>query len=369
MFKIKGKYANAILYLDQLDSGAIGRLQTFLNQECMKGNIFRIMPDAHDSSGCVVGTTFTLSENKVIPNIVGGDIGCGMYVAKLKEKRIELPKLDSIIHKEIPSGALIRKQYHKFANDIDLSKLKCQKHINLDKAYYSIGTLGGGNHFIELDRDKNNNIYLVIHTGSRNLGQQVAEYYQKAAYDYHDGKISYHLAYLEKDLFDDYLYDMKLVIEFANLNRLAIADTIFKNMRLHEVDNFTTLHNYIDIENRIVRKGAISAKRDEKLIIPINMRDGSLLCVGKGNKDWNDSAPHGAGRLMSRSEAKNNISLSEFQKTMKEANIFSTSICKETIDESPFVYKPMDEIIKNIKDTVDVMDVVKPIYNFKSSSK
>lgn len=376
MFELEGKYNDCKVFTDNVDETCIGQLITLLNQESIQDSIIRIMPDAHAGAGCVIGTTMTITD-KVIPNLVGVDIGCGMYTVKLKEKRIELPKLDSIIRKRIPSGGNIhvRSGQHKYAKNIDIEQLLCLGKNNCKVseaiAVCSVGTLGGGNHFIEIDKDEDSNLYLVVHTGSRRLGKAVAEYYQKRAFEELSKLLSipYELAYCVGTLYDDYIHDMKIVQEYAYWNRKAIADTIIKEMKLHTVEEFETIHNYIDMEHMILRKGAVSARKEEKILIPMNMRDGSLLCMGKGNEDWNYSAPHGAGRLMSRSQAKENITLSAFKKTMKEADIYSTSVTRDTIDESPFAYKPMEEIVENIKDTVEIINVIRPIYNFKASVK
>lgn len=367
MFELVGKYTTAKVYADSLDSGAIGRLQTFLNQPCMEGNRVRVMADAHDSAGCVVGTTFSLSSEKVIPSVVGSDIACGVLVVKLKEKRIDLPKLDSFINKEISSGGSVRKKYHKYVNKVDLESLKCVKYIDLDKAYSSLGSLGGGNHFISIEKSDDGTLYLLIHSGSRSLGRQVCDYYQKKAYEYHNKSLSYYLSYLENDLYNDYLYDMEIVTDFAYYSRLAIAETILSGMKLHEIESFTTVHNYIDTNNKIVRKGAVSANLDEILIIPINMKDGSLICKGKGNIDYNSSAPHGAGRLLSRSDSKQILTVSDYKKMMKESGVYTTSANSSTLDESPMAYKPIEMILSNISDTVEVLEQIKPIYNFKAS--
>lgn len=340
--------------------------------------------------------------------IKGGIIvhNCGMTAVKLKEKRIDLPKLDSVIRKYIPSGYEVHDK--PICEDSPIVDLRCAKYVNLDRAMKSLGTLGGGNHFIEVDKDSDGNLWLVVHTGSRHLGIEVCDYYQnlgykrlsekasggslkeksdklikklksegrdkeisksleklRAEYKASNVNIPQALAYVEGQDFDDYLYDMNLVQQHAVLNRMTIVRQIIKNMKLHVVDEFTTIHNYIDVDNMILRKGSVSAQLGEKLIIPMNMRDGSLICIGKGNPDWNYSAPHGAGRIMSRSQAKDNISMVEFKESMRD--IYSTSVCTSTIDESPMVYKPMQEIIDNIQDTVEILGIIKPIYNFKAS--
>lgn len=403
MIELKGKHNTCKVFTDNIDNGTVGQLIALMNQSSVAGSQIRIMPDNHQGKGCVIGTTMTISD-KVIPNLVGVDIGCGMAVAELKETRIDLPKLDSVINKKVPSGFSVRDKVHKFLRNVDIEELYCYKNINVDRAEKSLGTLGGGNHFIEVDTNEDGQLYLVVHTGSRNLGKQVAEYYQDLAWkslkNGNKGElikakidelkaagrqseieaeiakiqstiesVPKELAYCEGELFDKYIHDMKITQEYAYWNREAILDTIVDEMHLHVVEQWQTIHNYIDTENMILRKGAISAQAGEKLIIPINMRDGSLICTGKGNPDWNYSGPHGAGRLMSRSEAKQNITLSEFKKTMKEAGIYSTSVNKSTIDESPMAYKPMQEIIDNIQDTVDIVNIIRPIYNFKAGEE
>lgn len=403
MLELRGKYNNCKVFTDNVDNATIGQLIALMNQSSVAGSQIRIMPDTHAGKGCVIGTTMTIG-NKVIPNLVGVDIGCGMAVAELKETRIDLPKLDSVIRKKVPSGFSIRDKAHKFLRNVDLEELYCYKNINVDRAEKSLGTLGGGNHFIEVDIGESGQLYLVVHTGSRNLGKQVAEYYQDLAWkslkNGNKGElikakidelkaagrqseieaeiakiqstvesVPKELAYCEGELFDKYIHDMKITQEYAYWNREAILDTIVDEMHLHVVEQWQTIHNYIDTKNMILRKGSVSAQAGEKLIIPMNMRDGSLICIGKGNPDWNFSAPHGAGRLMSRSEAKQSISMSEFKKTMSDAGIYSTSVNKSTIDESPMAYKPMQEIIDNIGDTVEIVNIIKPVYNFKAGEE
>lgn len=400
MIELKGKHAEAKIFTDNVEHSALSHIIAFLNQESLQGSKVRIMPDVHDGAGCVIGTTMTIVD-KVIPNVVGCDIGCGVLAIELKEKRIDLPKLDSVIRKNV---AVIRSTELKEVEDLGLENLVCRKD-NVKAVRLGFGTVGGGNHFIEIDKDEETGaLYLLIHSGSRNLGIQVANYYQDKAYDeaivrfnrgtFNDkvtelkkvtspkdmnkaveklkkeykriGDVPYELAYVTGQNFKDYIHDMKIAQNYAAMNRRKIASIIMKEMKLHEVDSFDTIHNYIDIENMIVRKGSVRAALGEKLIVPINMRDGALICVGKGNEDWNSSCCHGAGRLMSRADAKQNISVSEFKKTMKDAGIFSTCVGKGTIDESPMAYKPMEEIVEIIKDTVDIVKVIKPIYNFKA---
>jgi len=395
MIELQGKYNTAKVFTDNIEQEAISQVINLLNQEFTQNSQIRIMPDTHAGAGCTIGTTMTITD-KIVPNLVGVDIGCGMETVVLKDRHVELQKLDKVIHEYIPAGFAIRQKPHRFLDQIDLSELRCYKHVNIQRAELSIGTLGGGNHFVELDRDDDGRLYLVVHSGSRNLGKNVAEYYQKAAAKdlekrrndvskliqelkargrekeieaelrkLSHAKVEKNLAFAEGQLFDDYIHDMTITQQYAMLNRKAIAQDIIKQMEFNVEDYFTTVHNYIEMDSMILRKGAISAKAGERVLIPINMRDGSLICVGKGNPDWNYSAPHGAGRLMSRSAAKQRITLSQFQKSMK--GIYSSTVNRPTIDESPFAYKPMDEIIANIGDTVDIVKTIRPIYNFKAA--
>lgn len=372
MIELRGKYNTAKVFTDIIDSSTIGQITALLNQEFVQGAQIRIMPDCHAGAGCVVGTTITLKD-KVVPYLVGSDIGCGMLVIKLKEKRINLPDFDSVIHKHVPSGFDTSKTDKSSKTTIDIEKLKCFSKAKIDvlKAYRNVGTLGGGNHYVELDKDDDGNTYLVIHTGSRSLGKDVCEYYQNLAYKKLKEKISYipfEMAYLEGQDFDDYIYDMKLVQQYAKDNRAEVARLILKYSKLTEIERFETVHNYIDTDVMMLRKGAVSANKGEELIIPINMRDGALICVGKGNPDWNFSAPHGAGRLMSRGDAKRSFTVSEYKKTMKEAGIYTTSVGAGTLDECPMAYKPIESIVDNIEDTVEITKIITPIYNYKSSS-
>jgi len=397
MIEVKGKYNTAKVFTDNIESEALAQILELCNQEFVKDSIIRIMPDAHAGAGCTIGTTMTISD-KVVPNLVGVDIGCGMETIKLKQKEIDFEKLDKVIYDYIPSGFDIRKKQHKYVENIDLNSLVCKKHVDLERARLSIGTLGGGNHFIEVNKDKDGALYLVVHSGSRHLGKQVAEYYQELGYkelleinkmeagigkkpktkkrkrkkEIEDEiekispiKISKQLAYVQGESYRNYLHDMKIVQQYAVYNRKAIVDEIMNRMGFEIEDQFTTIHNYIDLESMILRKGAISARKGERVLIPINMRDGSLICVGKGNNDWNYSAPHGAGRLMSRRKAKEIISLEEFKKSME--GIYTTTVNRSTLDECALAYKPMDEIIDNIQDTVEIIDIIKPVYNFKAS--
>ncbi len=400
---VEGKYNQAKVFTDVVEEGALKQIQMLCDQEFTKDSKIRIMPDVHAGAGCTIGTTMTIKD-MVVPNLVGVDIGCGMETIQIKNKHIELEKLDKLIYEKIPSGYMIRETPHRFNEEIDLTKLRCLKEgkINLNHAERSLGTLGGGNHFIEADKDEEGKIYLVIHSGSRHLGLEVAEFYQEQAFKALNGTTkkdidalitSYKeqgrekeiqkaiselksqikttipkiLAYVSGSLLEDYIYDMRLIQQFAVWNRKAMMNEIIKGMKLKIEEEFTTIHNYIDLETMILRKGAVSAKEGEKLLIPINMRDGSLICIGKGNPDWNYSAPHGAGRLMSRKEAKNSFTVSEFKKQMK--GIYTTSVNAETLDECPMAYKNMEDIIKNIEPTAEIINIIKPIYNFKAGEE
>ena len=401
MLELKGRYNTAKVFTDVIDENAISQIIELLNQPLSEGQKIRIMPDVHAGAGCTIGTTMTITD-KAVPNLVGVDIGCGMETVRIRESYIEVQQLDKLIRAQIPSGFNIRKKNHRYLDKIDLVGLYCFHHINLERAEKSLGTLGGGNHFIEADRGEDGTIYIVIHSGSRHLGLEVAKYYQEEAYKRLDGctkaetealiasmkaegrekqiqkelkkllntkhtDVPKSLAYTEGDLFEQYIHDMKLVQEYAMLNRQAMMDEIIKGMGLHIRDCFTTVHNYIDTDKMILRKGAVSAQAGETLLIPINMRDGSLICTGKVNDDWNCSAPHGAGRVLSRGEARATLTLSEFKKQME--GIYSTSVSRDTIDESPVAYKSVDDIVSNIGDTVDVIDRIKPIYNFKAGGE
>ena len=398
MLEVSGQYNTAKIFTDMVDQASIAQVITLCNQEFTQGSRIRLMPDVHAGAGCTVGTTMTITD-RVVPNLVGVDIGCGMETARLRENHLELQKLDKLIREKIPSGFAVRSAVHRYADQIDLEELCCFKHVQMLRAEKSIGTLGGGNHFIEVDRDEEGQLYVVIHSGSRRLGLEVAKYYQEEGYKVLNQtdqasldqliaemraagrqkdiqkelkrrksqkltRIPRPLAYVAGELFDQYIHDMKLVQHFARLNRQAMLDEIVKGMKLHVEEQFTTIHNYIDTDAMILRKGAVSAKAGERLLIPINMRDGSLICTGLGNEDWNCSAPHGAGRLMSRGEAKQSFTVSEFKKQMD--GVYSTSVGRATLDECPMAYKPMEAIVDNIAPTAKIQRIIRPIYNFKA---
>lgn len=400
MKEVVGKYNTAKIFTDVVDEKSVEQVKLLLDQEFVSGSKIRMMPDIHAGSGCTIGTTMTISD-KICPNLVGVDIGCGMHVTKLnlKESDVDFEKLDRAIREHIPSGFIIRSEVHPYIRNIRLNELCCRDSVDLNRAGLSLGTLGGGNHFIEVDKDDEDNLYLVIHSGSRHLGVEVANYYQDWAYNSlksgfrHDREfiidklrsedrehdiseelakigtfnIPKDLCYVRSTLFDSYLHDMKIVQEYAKWNRIAMTDVIREHMRWGFEEDFHTIHNYIDTDNMILRKGAVSAQRGERLLIPINMRDGSLICVGKGNPDWNYSAPHGAGRLFGRMAAKKEFTVDEFKESMK--GIYTTSVNFDTLDECPMAYKSMEDIVNNITDTVDILKVIKPVYNFKAGKE
>ena len=390
---IRGKHGNKVnVYANTIEEEARIQISNLADYGPYRNSRIRIMPDVHAGKGCTIGTTMAIN-NAITPNLVGSDIGCGMLAAKLEDSSIDFDRLDNCIRKYIPSGFNIHDYpiWH-----FDLSGLRCLDQIDISRADKSLGSLGGGNHFIEVDySEKDKCYYLVIHTGSRNLGVQVCNYYQKLAIksmgDRKDRKelikelkesgreneissemaklgpisIDKDLAYLTGENFKNYINDMEIVQFYAHSNRFHILDIIASTMGFIVDYAFETIHNYIDTFRMILRKGAVSAEFGERLIIPMNMYDGSLICVGKGNDEWNYSAPHGAGRLMSRTKAKENIKLADYEDIMD--GIYSTSVNSSTIDEAPQAYKPMEEIISCIKDTVDIVDVIKPVYNFKAN--
>lgn len=399
MIEIKGKYNEAKIFTDVVDSASIAQVQELCNQEFTAGSRIRLMPDIHAGAGCTIGTTMTI-QDKIVPGMVGVDIGCGMETVELTEREIDFAKLDALIREKIPYGREIRDIPHSLNSKIDLTQLRCADQVNLDRAVRSIGSLGGGNHFIEIDQAGDGRLFLVVHSGSRHLGTEVADYYQNegrralwggakhqiqetiaklkaegrlqeiqktitALKKEHELDIPKDLAYVEGKLFDDYIHDMKLTQQFAVLNRKAMVDVILDGMGLTAVDIFTTIHNYIDTDAMILRKGSVSAKKGEKLLIPINMRDGSLICIGTGNEEWNCSAPHGAGRLMSRRAALNMLSIEEFQNEMK--GIYTTCVVPDTLDESPMAYKSIEEIVSQIGPTAIIVERIHPVYNFKAS--
>ena len=401
MIEIVGKFNTAICYTDTLESTAYLQIETVCNEQAFEKSKIRIMPDVHAGKGCTIGTTMTIVD-KVVPNMVGVDIGCGMYTMSLGKVDIDLEQFDRVAH-SIPCG---RNVWEGRLERFDLTGLHCYRNLKDTKRLErSLGTLGGGNHFIEIDADEDGNKYLIIHSGSRNLGTQVAEFYQSIAIDLNLGKeeyfrkrdeiirtykeqgrrneiqsilkqlakewdekkptISRELCYLYGEFMEDYLHDINICQQFAKRNREKMSEILLEKTGLIAYESFQTIHNYIDVNNMILRKGSVSAKTGEKLLIPINMRDGSLICIGKGNEDWNCSAPHGAGRLMSRSSAFERLTMEEYEKQME--GIYTTCVNTATLDESPMAYKNMDEIVSNIEPTAEIIALIKPIYNFKAA--
>ena len=400
--EIKGKVNTAICYARVVEDEAIEQIRRMCNYIITEGSRIRIMPDVHAGKGCTIGTTMTIND-KAVPNIVGVDIGCGMYTVKLGNIDIDFEKVDEAAH-YIPSGMDV---WDGRQERFDLTKLKCYRYLRDSRRLErSLGTLGGGNHFIEIDETSDGCKYLIVHSGSRNLGKQVAQYYQRLATNLDRGYDTYlekrdeiirtykeqgrkseiqtalkdlhwqvyesetsmpdDLCYVSGKYLEEYLYDVEICQNFAKRNRELMAEIILERIGMTSLEAFHTIHNYIDVDEMILRKGAIAAHNGEKVLIPINMRDGSVLAVGKGNPEWNYSAPHGAGRLMSRTAAKNNLSLDEYKEMMR--GVYSTSINENTLDEAPMAYKRLEDIIDVIKESVDIIEVMKPIYNFKASN-
>lgn len=397
--EIKGKVATAIAYANVIEDAAIEQIRRMCDYAFTEGSKIRIMPDVHAGKGCTIGTTMTIHD-KAVPNVVGVDIRCGMYTVRLHETEIDFARLDEAAH-YVPSGMNV---WEGRRESFDLEALRCYRELkDAKRLQRSLGTLGGGNHFIEVDRASGGTLYLVIHTGSRNLGKQVAEYYQHLAVELNQGREEYFkkrnaliaeykaagrrkeiqaalkelhwadkplsvpedLCFLYGEHLDNYLHDVEICQQFARRNRELIAQILLERAGLTGADGFHTIHNYIDTDEMILRKGAIAAHKGEKVLIPINMRDGSVLAIGRGNPEWNYSAPHGAGRLMSRGAARETLSMEAYTEAMK--GIYTTSVNPSTIDEAPMAYKALEDIIDVIRDSVDVVDIMKPIYNFKAS--
>ena len=401
IMEIRGKVNTAICYARVIEDEAVEQIRRMCDHEFTEGSKIRIMPDVHAGKGCTIGTTMTVTD-KVVPNIVGVDIGCGMYTINIGKDDVDFERLDEAAH-YVPSGMNV---WEGRQERFDLTQLRCYRSLkDTRRPERSLGTLGGGNHFIEVDRAQDGTNYLVIHTGSRNLGKQAAEIYQQLAIDLNKGKEAYFvqrdaiiaeykaagrrseiqkalkeiswdkretampedLCFLYGTYFKDYLYDVEICQRFATRNRERIADIIINRTGLTGQDAFHTIHNYIDTDEMILRKGAIAAHEGEKVLIPINMRDGSILAIGKGNPEWNYSAPHGAGRVMSRRTAKESLSMDEYKNVME--GIYTTSVNEATLDEAPMAYKSLNDIIDVIRESVTVIDVLKPIYNFKASGR
>lgn len=403
MMTIYGKYTNAIVYADIIDEETKAQIEVLTDQEFMKDIKVRIMADCHKGTGCVIGTTIEIKD-KIVPNLVGVDIGCGMLTINLGALDIDFSGLDSFIHNNIPSGMNVNQNITK--SNVNIEELKCIKDIKrINYLMKSLGSLGGGNHFIEIDINSLGEYYLIIHSGSRNLGVQVASIYQNKAILYHENKVfnkkkeierviyeykqlgkekeiqkeidrikqtsielsmPKELCYLEGSDFDDYMFDMALCQKFASENRLELARRIvnYLGLDIEKLKKFETIHNYINMKDKILRKGAISAYSNELVLIPLNMRDGCIIARGKSNQEFNYSACHGAGRVMSRADAFRILNVDDFRKSME--GIYSSTVDKQTLDESPFVYKPIKSILNNIKETVEVIEIIKPVYNFKS---
>lgn len=399
--EIKGKVNTALCYAKVVEEEAIGQIRRMCDYAVTENSQICIMPDVHAGKGCTIGTTMTIAD-KVVPNVVGVDIGCGMYTVNLGKDEVDFEKVDEAAH-FIPSG---REVWEGRQEKFDLTDLHCYRELkDAKRLARSLGTLGGGNHFIEIDEAADGTKYLIIHSGSRNLGKQVAELYQKLAINLNCGYGEYlekrdeiirtykeqgrkseiqsalkqirwqvhestasipeDLCYLEGKYLEDYLHDVKICQVFARRSREKIAEIILKRTGMNGCDAFHTIHNYIDTDEMILRKGAIAAHKGERVLIPINMKDGSILAIGKGNPEWNYSAPHGAGRIMSRTKAKNDINLDEYKQAMK--GIYTTSVNENTLDEAPMAYKSLESTIDVIRESVDIIDVMKPIYNFKAS--
>lgn len=375
MKTINGIFASAKIFNDDVENYALGQIRMICDNPAAKGSKIRVMPDVHPGKIGPIGLTMTLEE-AVLPNLVGIDIGCGITLAKIKQKKAEFQKLDTVIRENIPAGFSVRKKPHRFHEGFDYTRLCCYKHLNLDRAAHSLGTLGGGNHFIELDKDGEGNLYAAVHSGSRHLGKEVTEYYLKKGQEClkEQGiRIPYELTPLTGDFMEEYLHDQRIVQEYAAQNRAAILDELVKGMKWKVEECISCGHNYIETngkepgKKKILRKGAISAKKGETAIIPVNMRDGILLGTGKGNNDWNDSAPHGSGRILRRDAVKDNYTVADFKKEMK--GIYSPCIGKGTLDEAPFAYRRVEAIMTAISDTVEITEVLKPVYCFKSGNE
>ncbi|MEL3909125.1 MAG: RtcB family protein [Treponemataceae bacterium] len=358
----KNKVGNEVkIFAENVEMDALQQIKELANFEPYLNSKIRIMPDVHAGKGCTIGTTMTV-DKYITPNLVGVDIGCGMLTCELDVERLDFETLDKTIYQYIPNGDKV----HREKSDYDFSQLRCvgKPKIDLDRAYLSLGSLGGGNHFIEVGEDKSGKLYLVIHSGSRNLGHNVASYYQQLANKTNPCNFNFALSYLSGQDFDDYVNDVAVIQKFASDNRKKMMEIIIDKMNINVENSFETIHNYLDTDKMILRKGAIRAEKGELVLIPMNMRDGCIIGRGLGNEDWNFSAPHGAGRVMSRTQAKKMLSMEKFRKSME--GIYSTSVRKSTLDESPWAYKKMNSILPWLKDTVHIEQIIKPVYNFKA---
>ena len=368
MKTVKGIYAEAKIFTDDVEAYAEAQVKMICDNEVAEGSKICMMPDIHPGKIAPIGLSMTVG-HKVIPQLLGVDIGCGMTCVKLNRTNAEFQRLDKVIRENVPSGFAIRDAAHHMAGEFSYEELRCARHINVQKAERSLGTLGGGNHFIELDKGADGSMYLVVHTGSRHLGEEVAEYYTSLAsrrLKEQGREVPYYLSCLEGDDREAYLEDVRIIQGYAELNRQIIVREILRGMKWKAVDQFSVPHNYLD-DWGVLRKGSISARAGENVVIPINMRDGILLGVGRGSAEWNCSAPHGAGRRLKREDVKSRFTVSDFKKEMQ--GIYSSCIGADTLDEAPFAYRSMEEIAEQIKDTVEVTDILKPVYNYKAGSK
>ncbi len=368
MKTVKGIYTEARIFTDDVEQYAEAQVRMICDNEVAQGSRIRLMPDIHPGKVGPIGLTMTVTD-KVIPQLLGVDIGCGITCAKLNRTNVEFQQLDRVIRENVPSGYAIRKEPHFLAAEFDYGNLACLKHINRQKAERSLGTLGGGNHFIELDRGEDGSLYLAVHTGSRHLGEEVAEYYTGLASNRlkeQGVEIPYYMSYLEGDQKAAYLQDVRIIQDYAEYNRQIIIREILKGMKWKAAEQFSVPHNYLDGAG-ILRKGAISAQKGEKVVIPANMKEGIILGVGKGNAQWNSSAPHGSGRRLKREDVKTQYTVSDFKREMK--GIYSSCVGAETLDEAPFAYRSIAEIAEQIKDTVDISEILKPVYNYKAGSR
>lgn len=385
MFEIIGKYNRAQVYANQIDQTSYAQVLQMCNLEALKDSRIRMMPDMHASEGCTVGTSLTITD-RANPSHVGGDIGCGMQVYVLNDKELDLAKLDEVIRERVPSGGKIHAKANPAMKQLPMEALYCFSSVRQLTVAQSLGTLGGGNHFIEVDRDLDGRLYLVIHSGSRRLGRDVAGFYQNVAFfdangisqeevrrkklrptDIRNSLVKKDQCFLTGESLALYFNDMNIAVDYAKLSRRLMAETLIEALDLDVLETFATVHNYIDTEHRILRKGAVSAQKGERLIIPINMRDGSLICIGRGNEEWNCTAPHGSGRIMTRAEAKETVRLEDYRAAMQ--GIYTTSVNESTLDESPMAYRPMEDILDTIEPTAEVVNIITPIYNFKASKE
>lgn len=370
MKTVNGIFASAKIFTDDVEDYAAAQIKLLCDNIAAKGCVVRIMPDVHPGKVGVIGLTMTVGE-RLLPGLVGIDIGCGITITKVKQKKIEFQKLDTVIRENIPAGGFVRKREHRFMREFDLTRLRCFGSIHAEKAALSLGTLGSGNHFIEIDRDEEGSLYIAVHSGSRHLGKEVTEYYLRKGQEelkQKGVKIPYEITVLEGSLKEDYLHDQQVVKEYAALNREAMTDELVKGMKWKVSETFSRSHNYIETkgDTAILRKGAVSAYKGEQVVIPVNMRDGILLGIGKGNPDWNYSAPHGSGRILRRDKVQSFYTVSDFKKEMK--GIYCACIGKGTLDEAPFAYRNLAYIRQAIGDTVKITKLLKPVYSYKAGN-